>query len=289
QRFGENVGQLLDPNHASILKPAAATGQPSGQVLHGTAGAMSAQVQSRNQQLPGSTPDIKTEMNQVLNPRAAGPEGSLIGIPDSGHLQKSREYRRSHGISSLGLDQLRPGFLQQQKSFMQGPHPFNQLQMLTPQQQQQFILAQQNLTSPSASDVENRRLRLLLNNRSMNLGKDGLANSVGDVVSNVGSPLQAGCPVLPRGDPDTLMKIRIAQLQHHQQLQNSNQQQQPQQHALSGQQSQSSNHNLHQQDKMVGASSVTADGSMANSFRANDQVCSFMAYHICFPFIFPYK
>ena len=25
--------------------------------------------------------DIKTEMNPVLNPRAAGPEGSLIGIP----------------------------------------------------------------------------------------------------------------------------------------------------------------------------------------------------------------
>lgn len=30
QRFGENVGQLLDANHASILKSAAATGQPSG-------------------------------------------------------------------------------------------------------------------------------------------------------------------------------------------------------------------------------------------------------------------
>lgn len=30
QRFGDNVGQLLDQNHASILKSAAATGQPSG-------------------------------------------------------------------------------------------------------------------------------------------------------------------------------------------------------------------------------------------------------------------
>lgn len=29
QRFGDNVGQLLDPNHASILK-SAATGQPTG-------------------------------------------------------------------------------------------------------------------------------------------------------------------------------------------------------------------------------------------------------------------
>ncbi|KAM1530049.1 hypothetical protein ACFX1Z_019194 [Malus domestica] len=38
QRFGDNVGQILDQSHASILKSAVATGQPSGQVLHGTAG-----------------------------------------------------------------------------------------------------------------------------------------------------------------------------------------------------------------------------------------------------------
>lgn len=75
------------------------------QVLHGSAGGMTQQVQARNQQLPGSTPvgsflfnsfiicilyffwstdlymnqDIKTEINPILNPRA--PEGSLIGIP----------------------------------------------------------------------------------------------------------------------------------------------------------------------------------------------------------------
>ena len=30
QRLGDNVGQLLDPNHASILKAAAAGGQPPG-------------------------------------------------------------------------------------------------------------------------------------------------------------------------------------------------------------------------------------------------------------------
>ncbi|KAI7749055.1 hypothetical protein M8C21_030098, partial [Ambrosia artemisiifolia] len=83
-RYGENVGQLLDPNQASILKSAAAAaGQPSGQVLHGTAGSMSPQVQGRSQQLPGSAPEIKTEMNPILNPRAGGPEVSLIGIPGS--------------------------------------------------------------------------------------------------------------------------------------------------------------------------------------------------------------
>lgn len=89
---------------------------------------------------------------------------------------------------------------------MQGPQTFHhQLQMLTPQHQQQLMLAQQSLTSPSATDVESRRLRMLLNNRSLSMGKDGLSNSVGDVVPNIGSPLQAG--VLPRADPEMLMKV----------------------------------------------------------------------------------
>lgn len=271
QRFGDNVGQLLDPNHASILKSAAAAGQPSGQVLHGTAGGMSsqAQAQARNQQLPGSTPDIKTEMNSVLNPRAGGPEGSLIGIPGSNQAGNNLTLK---GWPLTGLDQLRSGLIQQQKSFMQGSPPFHQLQMLSPQHQQQLMLAQQNLTSPSASDVESRRLRMLLNNRSMNLGKDGLSNSVGDVVPNIGSTLQH--PSLPRGDPDMLLKLKMAQLQQQQQQQqqNNNQQlqQQLQQHSLSGQQIQNAAHNL-QQDKIAGAGSVTGDGSMSNSFRGNDQ------------------
>ncbi|XP_054796139.1 transcriptional corepressor LEUNIG-like [Prosopis cineraria] len=88
QRFGENMGQLLDPSHASLLKSAAASGQPSGQVLHSVGGGMSQQVQARSPQLPGSAPDTKSEINHVLNPRAAGPgavgpEGSLIGIPET--------------------------------------------------------------------------------------------------------------------------------------------------------------------------------------------------------------
>lgn len=80
QRFGDNVGQLLDPNHASILKSAAGAGQPSGydkisygcfyllmlsdpwwnlcfrQMLHSSAGGVSPQVQARSQQFPGSAP-----------------------------------------------------------------------------------------------------------------------------------------------------------------------------------------------------------------------------------------
>uniref|UniRef100_A0A9I9D087 Transcriptional corepressor LEUNIG n=1 Tax=Cucumis melo TaxID=3656 RepID=A0A9I9D087_CUCME len=201
QRYGDNVGQLLDPNHASILKSAAATSQSSGQVLHGSTGGMSPQVQSRSQQLPGSTPDIKTEINPVLNPRAAGPEGSLMGLPGSNHGGNNLTLK---GWPLTGLDQLRSGILQQQKPFIQAPQSFPQLQMLTPQHQQQLMLAQQNLTSPSVND-DGRRLRMLLNSR---MAKDGLSNSVGDVVPNVGSPLQAGSPLLPRGDnTDVILKV----------------------------------------------------------------------------------
>ncbi|KAL6296548.1 hypothetical protein ACE6H2_004690 [Prunus campanulata] len=268
QRFGENVGQILDQNHATILKSAAAAGQPSGQVLHGTAGGMTQQVQARNQQLPGSTPDIKTEINPVLNPRAACPEGSLIGIPGSNQGGNNLTLK---GWPLTGLEQLRTGLLQQQKPFIQAPQPFHQLQMLTPQHQQQLMLAQQNLTSPSASD-ESRRLRMLMNNRSMGLGKDGLPNSVGDVVPNVGSPLQAAGPIMPRGDTDMLIKLKMAHLHQQQNSNPQQQQQQLQQHNLSAQQSQSSNLNPHQQDKIGGAGSITMDGSISNSFRGNDQV-----------------
>ena len=105
-----------------------------------------------------------------------------------------------------GLEHLRSGLLQQQKPFIQATQPFHQLQMLTPQHQQQLMLAQQNLTSPAASD-ENRRPRMFFSNRNMGPGKDGLTNSVGDVVPNAGSPLQTAGPLLHR-DTDMMMKVQ---------------------------------------------------------------------------------
>lgn len=39
------------------------------------------------------------------------------------------------------------------------------------------------------------------------MGKDGLSNSVGDVVPNIGSTMQH--PSLPRGDPDMLLKVLL--------------------------------------------------------------------------------
>lgn len=48
---------------------------------------------------------------------------------------------------------------------------------------------------------------MLWNNRNVGLGKDGLSNPVGDVIPNVGSPLQVGGSLLPRGDTDMLIKV----------------------------------------------------------------------------------
>jgi hypothetical protein len=88
---------------------------------------------------------------------------------------------------------------------MQSPQQqFQQLQFLNPQQQQQLLMqAQQNLASPTASDVDTRRLRMLLNNRNMVIGQDGQTNS-GDIIPNIGSPSQSGGS---RTDIDMLIKV----------------------------------------------------------------------------------
>ncbi|KAJ6804399.1 transcriptional corepressor LEUNIG isoform X1 [Iris pallida] len=255
QRFGENGSHLLDNNHASLLKSAATSAQASGQNLHGSAGGLSGtlqHVQARNQQLAGSAQEIKTEMNSALNSRGA--DASFVGMPGSNQVGNSLTLK---GWPLTGLDQLRSGFLQQQqKSFTQSSQPFNQLQFLSPQQQQLVLQAQQNLTS-STGDMDSIKLRMFLNNRNMGLGKDGHSSSIVDAIPNAGSPMQSGCPVIPRPEGDMLSK-KIAQLQQqhqHQQLQSSNRQQQH--NATVSQQSQSSNQYVHQQEKM-NVDSVTA-------------------------------
>jgi hypothetical protein len=55
------------------------------------------------------------------------------------------------------------------------------------------------------------------------------------------------------------------------------QQQHYSQHPLSSQQSQNSNHQFQQQDKMNGAGSITGDGSISNTIQGNDQVCDLLA------------
>ena len=47
---------------------------------------------------------------------------------------------------------------------------------------------------------------MLLNSRSASFGKDGQLTSVGDVTNSF-SPVQVGCPVIPRTDPEMLVKV----------------------------------------------------------------------------------
>ncbi|KAK8936249.1 Transcriptional corepressor LEUNIG [Platanthera zijinensis] len=262
QRFGENVSQIIDSSQASMLKSAGTSGQASGQILQGSASAISGALQQARNQQPGGMQDIKTEMNPVLTPRAAGPDGSLNGVPGSNQGGNNLTLK---GWPLTGLDQLKSGIFQQ-KSFMQSPQTFHQLQFLSPQQQQLLLQAQQNLTSTSAADIDSRRLRMLLSNRNIGIGKDGMGSSISDGIPNVGSTIPTGGPVLPHADEDMLIK-KIAQLQQQQQQGGAQQHQQLHQHAVSNQQSLGSNPHLNQQEKIgIG----TADGSMPNSFRGND-------------------
>ncbi|EEF48322.1 WD-repeat protein, putative [Ricinus communis] len=133
---------------------------------------------------------------------------------------------------------------------MQSPQPLSKFQL----QQQLILQAQQNLASQSVNDLERRKLRMLLSNQSMALGKDGPLHS-GDVLGNFGSGMQ----------------LHVTQLQQQQLQSNNQQQQQYAQHPLVSQQSQNSNQHLQPQDKIVGSSSMTGDGSMSNTFQGNDQ------------------
>ncbi|KAM0866812.1 hypothetical protein ACQ4PT_042391 [Festuca glaucescens] len=283
QRYGENAGQLLDSNETSLLK-AAASGQSAGQILHGSIGGLSGTMQQIQARSPPNFLDMlrkkklaypilyvlqqsmKTEMNSILTPRAAGSEGSFMGL--QGSNQVGNNLTLKGWPLTQGLEQLRSGILQQ-KSFVQNQHQLQQqIQFLTPQQQQQLALqAQQNMTSPTSSDVDNRRLRMMFNNRNVVLGRDGQTTSVGDIIPNIGSPSQSG------GDIDMLIKKKIANAHHQQQQQQLLQQQSNSQHqqhqAVSSQQSQSSNQLL-QQEK-PGTGNMPVDGGIPNSFGGTDQ------------------
>ncbi|KAL9265104.1 Transcriptional corepressor LEUNIG-like protein [Drosera capensis] len=244
KRFGDNMGQLMDPNQASMLKN---VGQSPGQALHSTGGGISGnlqQFQSRNQQLPLSAPN---EMNPLMNVRAPGPEGSLIGLQGSNQNTSNVTLK---GWPLTGLDQARA----QQKPMIQNPQPFHQLAL----PQQLILQAQQNLASPSAMDADTRRMRMMLSNQNMVLGKDGQYSDSGEMLPNVGSPI--GAPALSRGESEMLMK---------QQLQNNDQ---VLQHTLQNPRSSPRISNpLNHPDKMVGSGSMTMDSGMQNSFRGNDQ------------------
>ncbi|XP_020519880.1 transcriptional corepressor LEUNIG isoform X2 [Amborella trichopoda] len=270
REFSDGVSPQLDSNQALALKPAGAASQTSGQVLHGSTCNMSGtlqQVQARNQQLSGSQQDMKSDMGIVLHSRVGSSEGLAFGAPGSNQGGSNLPLK---GWPLTGLDQLRPSLLQAQKSFVQSQQQYQTLQMLTPQHQQLLLhaQAQSNLNSASAAEVDSQKLRMLLSARTCSSGKDGLSNSVGDMMPNIGSLIQGGSPVLPRGDADMLIKMAQFELQQQQ----SNNQQRPLQHqAPLSNQSQNSVPPLHQYEKIVGS---FEDGNLSNSFRGNDQMGS---------------
>lgn len=88
--------------------------------------------------------------------------------------------------------------------------PYQQFQMMSPQQQQLFLQQAQAGSIPSSGSpldqVDPRRFRVLL---ARGLGKDGQSNTGSDLSQGVGSPLQVGSPV-PRGnaqETEMLMKV----------------------------------------------------------------------------------
>ncbi|KAL1289458.1 hypothetical protein HN51_057582 [Arachis hypogaea] len=253
QKGSGNVGQLLDPNHASLLKGVAVTtgGQATGQTSLGAPNILQGslqQVQNQNQHLPGSL-DMKSDMNPMVRPQAVISDGSFVGGHGSNQGCSNLTLK---GWPLAGLDQLRSEFLQQ-NNLMQPPHSLNHLSV----QQQLILQAQQHAVgSPSATDFENRRLRMLLNNPNMGLVKDGRSNSAYDSIPNV-LAAQVCSPMLTHPDTDMFLK---------QQMQNSSHQlQQHLQHPPSNQQLQ----NLQRQGK-IGSGSNTQDGCMS-TLQGNDQ------------------
>ncbi|XP_061345223.1 transcriptional corepressor LEUNIG-like [Gastrolobium bilobum] len=196
-----NVGQLLDPNHAFLLKAVAATtgGHATGQTLLSAPSILQGnlqQIQNQNQQLPGCTQD----MNAMMRSQAVVPQGSFIGVHGSNQGGSNLTLK---GWPLAGLDQLRSGLLPP-NNLMQSPESFNQLSL----RQQLMLQTQHNLVSPSVSDFESRRFGVLLNQK-MGLGKDGQLNSVGDLIPNVGTPAHIGSPMLPHPDSDMSLKQQV--------------------------------------------------------------------------------
>ncbi|XP_043705212.1 transcriptional corepressor LEUNIG_HOMOLOG-like isoform X4 [Telopea speciosissima] len=200
--------QLLDASRMALMKSA---GNHPGQLVQGSPGSVSAalqQMQARTQQ----TADIKSEVNLGVTQRSLPMDPSSIygqGIMQSKSGLGSAGLNQ--GVSGLplkgwpltvtGIDQIRPNLgAQVQKPFTQNP---NQFQLLTPQQQQQYLAQAQ---------------------AQGNLGNDG----------SIGSPMQSSSPKVRAPSQDQaeyLMKIKMAQMQQStsQQPQDQLQQQQLQQ------------------------------------------------------------
>ena len=96
------------------------------------------------------------------------------------------------------------------KSFIQSPQQYHQIQMLNPQQL--LLQAQQtqgNLGSTNLlTELESRRIKMLLSSRNAMPNKDGQPTGIGDVMQGVASPMQAA----NQSNQELIMKVCIGSL-----------------------------------------------------------------------------
>ena len=157
QKVIDDVAQLLNPNHALLLKAATAIGKQAtwqtllsapivlrGNIQH---------VQNLNQKLLGSTQDIKSDMNGMMRSQAVVSERSFIGFHGS---NQGGSNLAPKGWPLAGLDELRSGFLQPNNG-MHSSQSFNQLSL----QQQLMLQELQNLIFRSASYFESWNIFLI--------------------------------------------------------------------------------------------------------------------------------
>nr|WDA53386.1 transcriptional corepressor leunig-like protein [Erycina pusilla] len=223
----ETSNQLLDPNRMALLK--SPTSHP-GQLVQGNPATFQ-QIQARNQQ----STEIKCEGNLAAAQRSLPMDHSSIysqsiiqsksGLAGPG-LNQGVSGLPLKGWPLTGIDQIRPSLSpQMQKPYLSTP---SQFQLLTPQQQQQYLAqaqAQGSLGTPNYGDMDPRRLRGLP--RGNLNGKDGQP-AVSDGL--VGSPMQASSPKVRPDQAEYIMKMKAAQMQQtSQQPQEQLQQQQQQQ------------------------------------------------------------
>ncbi|CAD5195586.1 unnamed protein product [Musa acuminata subsp. malaccensis] len=251
----ETSSQLLDPNRMALPKSATTH---AGQLIQGNPGSISAtlqQIQARNQQ----TADIKMEGNLNMPQRTLPMDPS--SIYGQGLIQSKSALNvagLNQGVSGFplkgwpltGIDQLRPNLGPQvQKPVISAPAQF---QLMSPQQQQQFLAQAQvqgNLGSSSSSgDMDPQRFRTLP--RGSLSGKEGQPTGTD---GSIGSLIQSTSPKIRQDQAEYIMKIKIVQMQQ-------SSSQKPQEH-LQQQQQLEQNNRKRKQPSSSGAANSTGTGN----------------------------
>lgn len=234
KRVGESPSHFLDASSTVLHKTASSPGQPSGQLLQNTSGNVnlaSQHGQVCSQQMPGNSQGslvIDSSMFGAMHPKSnlanTGLNSTvpLNGWPMTGPL--------------TGMDQLHPSLLQGQKSFLPTPQQCHQFQLLSPQQQRQFLLqAQASSLPPALGETDPRKVKYLWMDGSA--VKDGHPLG-GDRSQGVGSEMHETSSIgraASQDQNDIIFKMTPEQQsslsqQHQQQLQLHQVQQQQQQH-----------------------------------------------------------